>query len=61
MQFNMNNLPEYEIYLGEELVNKYDTVSFVIEKGKTNKYFNELLKQINVDLSKCAKPEYKNS
>lgn len=58
--FPMDNLPEYEIYLGEKYINKYDTLSFVVEKGKKNKYLDEFLKLIDVDLSKCAKPEYKD-
>ena len=60
MSFDMNHLPEYEIYLGEDLLNKYDTTMFVVEKGKKNKYLEELLKSIDVDLSKCAKPDYIN-
>lgn len=58
--YSMDNLPAYEIYLGEQLIEKYDTLSFTIEKGKKNKYLDEFLKKINVDLSKCAKPEYNN-
>ena len=58
--YDMKNLPEYEIYLGEEYIEKYDTLMFTVEKGKSNKYLNELLSLINVDLSKCAKPIYKN-
>ena len=60
LSFDMDHLPEYEIYLGTKLSEKYDTMSFVVEKGKKNKYLNELLKQINIDLSKCAKPVYKD-
>lgn len=56
--YSMDNLPEYEITLGS-LATKYDTLTFTVEKGKTNKYLNEFLKMINVDLSKCAKPEYR--
>ena len=56
----MDNLPEYEIYLGEEYMKKYDTLTFTVEKGKKNKYLDEFIKSINVDLSKCAKPEYKD-
>lgn len=58
--YEMNNLPEYEIYLGEKYMKKYDTIMFTVEKNKKNKYLDELLKKINVDLSKCAKPEYKD-
>ena len=56
----MNHLPKYEIYLGEDLIVKYDTLLFVVENEKQNKYLDEFLKLIDVDLTKCAKPEYKS-
>ena len=56
--YDMSNLPLYEIYLGDKYINKYDSLMFTVEKGKKNKYLNELLDMIDVDLSKCAKPEY---
>ena len=56
--YDMSNLPEYEIYLGDKYMNKYDSLMFTVEKGKKNKYLNELLDMIDVDLDKCAKPEY---
>ena len=31
---------------------------YTIEEYDFNKYLNELLDMIDVDLSKCAKPEY---
>ena len=57
---DMNHLPKYEIYLGEDLIVKYDTLLFVVENEKQNKYLDEFLKLIVVDLTKCAKPEYKS-
>lgn len=57
--YDMSNLPEYEIYLGDKYMNKYDSLMFTVEKGKKNKYLNELLDIIDVDLDKCAKPDYK--
>lgn len=57
--YDMSNLPEYEIYLGDKYMSKYDSLMFTVEKGKKNKYLNELLDMIDVDLDKCAKPEYK--
>ena len=57
--YDMSNLPEYEIYLGDKYMNKYDSLMFTVEKGKKNKYLNELLDMIDVDLDKCAKPDYK--
>ncbi|MBR2139035.1 MAG: helix-turn-helix transcriptional regulator [Bacilli bacterium] len=56
--YSMDNMPEYEIYLGEKLMKKYDTLTFAVEKGKKNNYLDELLKELNIDLSLCAKPEY---
>ena len=41
-----------------DLIKKYNTLSFVVEHNKQNKYLNELLESINIDLSKCAKPDY---
>lgn len=58
--YDMNNLPEYEIYLGDKYLEKYDSLMFTVEKNKKNKYLDEFLKMIKVDLSKCAKPEYKD-
>lgn len=57
--YDMSNLPEYEIYLGDKYMSKYDSLMFTVEKGKKNKYLNELLDIIDVDLDKCAKPDYK--
>ncbi len=59
--YDMNNLPEYEIYLGEDYTNRYNTLTFTIEKGKTNKYLNELLKALDIDLDVCAYPDYVNN
>lgn len=61
MSFNMNNLPEYEIYLSEKYMKEYDSDRFVVEKGRKNIYLEELLNQIDIDLSLCAKPEYINA
>ena len=56
--YSMDNLPEYELYLGEKYVQKYDTAMFVVEKGQTNNYLDELLEQLDVDLNSCANPDY---
>ena len=37
---------------------KYDTTMFVVEKGQTNNYLDELLEQLDVDLNQCANPDY---
>ena len=36
--YDMSNLPEYEIYLGDKYISKYDSLLFTVEKGKKNKY-----------------------
>ena len=56
--YSMDNLPEYELYLGEKYVQKYDTMMFVVEKDQTNIYLDELLEQLDVDLEQCANPDY---
>ena len=56
--YTKDNLPEYELYLGEKYVQKYDTAMFVVEKGQTNNYLDELLEQLDVDLNQCANPDY---
>lgn len=55
---SMDNLPEYEIYLGNYYVENGYGYYYAVEKGKTNKYLDELLQSINVDLRICAEPEY---
>ena len=50
LQFNNDNLPVYEIYSGKGQ-------HFITDDD--NKYLKEFLKSINVDLSLCAKPDYK--
>ena len=58
--FDKDHLPKYEIYLGEDLITKYDTLFFIVENDEQNKYLDDFLKMIDVDLTKCAKPEYKS-
>ncbi len=55
---SMDNLPEYEIYLGNYYVENGYGYYYTVEKGKVNKFLDELLKSINVDLKVCAEPEY---
>lgn len=50
-QYTKDNLPEYLIFSGNG--HEFNTNS-------DNKYLNELLKSIDVDLSQCAKPNYKD-
>lgn len=56
--YSMDNLPEYELHLGQKYVEKYDTLTFTVEKEQTNQYLNELLEQLNIDLDLCAIPDY---
>lgn len=49
--YSMDNLPEYELY-------DKDGHYYTIEKGQTNEYLDEFLKEINVDLKVCANPYY---
>lgn len=55
---SMDNLPEYEIYMGNYYVENGYGYYYTVEKGKVNKYLDELLESLNVDLSICAEPEY---
>lgn len=57
---SMDDLPEYEIYMGNYYVEKGYEYYYSIGKGQTNKYLEEFLKEIDVDLKVCANPEYIN-
>ena len=52
MTFTNTNMPEYEIYLGNQ-----EKVYYLIT-DKNNAYLDEFLKQIDVNLKKCAEPDY---
>ena len=56
--YSMDNLPEYEIYMGNPYVEQGYSYYYTIEKEKTNKYLDEFLNEIDVDLKVCANPEY---
>ena len=49
MQFTNDSRAEYEIFTGK---------SHLFITDKDNKYLQDFLKSINVDLTKCAKPNY---
>lgn len=55
---SMDNLPEYEIYMGNSYVEKGYGYYYTIEKGQTNKSLEEFLKEIDVELKVCAEAEY---
>ena len=50
--FTNKNLPEYEIYPGNQ-----EKIYYLIT-DKNNGYLDEFLKQIDVNLKKCAEPDY---
>jgi len=52
IRFTKDNLPEYEIFLG----NQEKVYSLITDKN--NAYLDEFLKQIDVNLKKCAEPDY---
>ena len=52
MTFTNENLPEYEIYPGNQ-----EKVYYLIT-DKNNAYLDEFLKQVDVNLKKCAEPDY---
>lgn len=58
MGHSSNNSYRYEIGLGEKYIEVYDTLTFSVERGINSFYLDEFLHSINVDLTKCAKPEY---
>lgn len=49
-QYTNDNLPVYDIFSGK-------SHSFITDED--NKYLRELLETINIDLTQCAKPDYK--
>lgn len=52
-----DNLIDYEIYMGSSYIEEGYNNLYIIEKEQTNKYLDEFLKEINVNLNKCAQPE----
>ncbi len=56
----MDNLPEYEMYIGNSYVEQGYSYYYTIEKGRTNNYLDEFLEEIKVDLKICAEPKYIN-
>ncbi len=49
LQFTNDNLPDYEMFSG----NGYQFIT-----DKDNRFLKDFLKSINVDLDKCAEPDY---
>lgn len=52
------DISAYDIYMGASYIeNGYD-IHYIIEKGKTNKYLDELLDQIDINLNLYANADY---
>lgn len=49
---------DYEITVGNPYIEEGYHYKYVVKKGQNNKYLEELLKKINVNLKQCANPEY---
>lgn len=53
------NYPIYEIHMGEEYVKDGYSAYYTIEDETNNKYLNEFLESIELDLNACAEGVYK--
>lgn len=53
-----DDLIDYEIYMGNSYIEKGYSNLYIIKKGKINKYLDEFLNEINVNLNECAQSEY---
>lgn len=56
--YTNDNLPSYQIYMSDNYVKKGYEYNYTVEKGQANKYLEEFLKEIDVELKTCAEPEY---
>ena len=56
--YSMDNLPEYEMSVGNSYVEEGYSYKHVVEKGQTNKYLDEFLKEMDINLKVCASPYY---
>lgn len=52
------NYPTYEIYMGEDYIKDGYSAYYTIEDESSNKYLNEFLEKIGLDLNTCAKGIY---
>lgn len=55
---SMDDLPEYDIYMGDSYVNQGYEYYYSVAKGTTNKTLNDLLNNLSLNLKKCANPDY---
>ena len=56
--YSMDNLPEYEMSVGNSYVEEGYSYKYVVEKGQTNKYLDEFLKEMDINLKVCASSYY---
>lgn len=56
--YDIFNQPLYDIYMSDKYVKKDYAYHYTIEKDTENKYLDEFLKSIDVDLNMCAEAEY---
>ena len=56
--YDIFNQPLYNIYMSDKYVEKDYAKHYTIEKDNENKYLDEFLKSIDIDLDICAKGEY---
>lgn len=56
--YSMDKLPEYEMYMGSSYVKHGYSYHYTVEAGQTNKYLDEFLDKIDIDLKICAEPKY---
>lgn len=52
-----NNLVDYEIYPFSTLMDKYKNY-YGVKKGQNNKNLNKLLEELDLNINKCAIPDY---
>lgn len=55
---SMDNLPQYEIYMGQSYIEQGYSYHYSIEKKSSNEFLDELLEILDINLHVCAKPNY---
>ena len=57
--YTNDNLPLYQIYMSDGYVKKGYQYNYTVEKNQSNKYLEEFLNEIDIELETCAEQEYK--
>ena len=57
---SMDNLPKYEIYVGDIYVQKGYEYYYSVKNGTKNKSLDDLLNKLEIDLDVCANKNYIN-